>query len=126
MTPTHSDATSKDTKIMKNRMILRINKSRVYLIGVSIFLVAAMILILSGAQTPAHAQSGSGYSLAWWTVDSGGETGAQGGGYSLDSAVGQAEAAQFTSTGGGYSLQSGFWSGSAADYLTWYFPVALK
>jgi hypothetical protein len=126
MTPTHSDATSKDTKIMKNRMILRINKSRVYLIGVSIFLVAALILILSGVQTPAHAQEGSGYNLSWWTVDSGGETASQGGSYTLGSDTGQAEAAQFTSTGGGYSLQSGFWSGSAAKYRTWYFPVALK
>jgi hypothetical protein len=102
------------------------NISHLYFIGLLGFLLLASILILTDTQNPAYAQSGSGYSLTGWTVDSGGETGAQGGGYSLDSAAGQAEAAQFTSTGGGYSLQSGFWSGSAADYLTWYFPAVFQ
>lgn len=110
---------------MRKSLILRKPKNQVFFIGGTILLVLALILVLTGAQTPAHAQSGSGYNLAWWTVDSGGETGAEGGGYTLDSAAGQAEAAQFTSTGGGYTLQSGFWSGRAAKYRTWYYPLVL-
>jgi hypothetical protein len=113
---------------MKMQRLFFQNNRNAYrtVIWLSLLLALAMILALAGAQTPAHAQSGSGYNLAWWTVDSGGETASQGGGYTLDSAAGQAEAAQFTSTGGGYTLQSGFWSSSAADYLTWYFPLVLK
>ncbi len=113
---------------MKMQRLFHQNNQNAYraVIWLSLLLVLAVTLALTGAQTPAHAQSGSGYNLAWWTVDSGGETASHGGGYTLDSATGQAEAAQFTSSGGGYSLQSGFLSGSAAKYRTWYYPLVLS
>lgn len=107
-------------KMIKNK------KSHFYFIGLLGFLLLASILFMTDTKTPAYAQSVNGYELTWWTVDSGGETLTRGGSYTLDSAAGQAEAAQFTSTGVEYSLQSGFWSGRATDYLTWYFPVVLK
>jgi hypothetical protein len=113
---------------MKMQRLFPQNNRNAYraVIWLSLLLALAVTLALTGVQTPAHAQEGSGYNLAWWTVDSGGETASQGGSYTLGSDTGQAEAAQFTSTGGGYSLQSGFWSGSAAKYRTWYYPVVLK
>jgi len=48
-----------------------------------------------------------GYSLDWWTADSGGGT-SQAGGYSLSGTVGQAEPGALH--GGDYALAGGFWA----------------
>jgi hypothetical protein len=56
----------------------------------------------------AHAQSGSGYDLSWWTIDGGGITFAAGGTFNLGGTVGQPDASNAL-TGGPYSLRGGFW-----------------
>lgn len=54
-----------------------------------------------------------GLAIPWWTVDTGGGV-SQGGPYSLNGTVGQADAAILT--GGTYTLKGGYWGGSI-DYL---------
>ena len=67
----------------------------------------------------ALAQSGGGYDLSWSTIDSGGYTWSEGGGYSLGGTVGQPDAGVLS--GEGYTLAGGFWGGAAARYydLSW-------
>ncbi len=60
----------------------------------------------------AYAQTGGGYTLTWWTVDTGGQLAAVGsGGYTLHSTAGQPDADPSVSMGGAYVLLSGFWPG---------------
>ena len=56
----------------------------------------------------ANAQSGGGYDLTWWTIDSGGVTFATGGSFDLGGTVGQPDASNAL-TGGAFSLTGGFW-----------------
>jgi len=56
----------------------------------------------------AEAQSGGAYSLAWNTLDGGGQTFATGGVYRMGGTAGQPDAAR--NTGGVYVLQGGFWA----------------
>jgi hypothetical protein len=53
----------------------------------------------------------AGFSLPWWTVDSGGGT-SQGDSYSLSGSIGQADAGSLA--GGAYTLTGGFWSNAQA------------
>jgi len=66
-------------------------------------LAAAMLLA-----TATHAQSGGGYDLSWWTIDSGGVTFAAGGTFYLGGTIGQPDASNVL-TGGAFSLTGGFW-----------------
>lgn len=66
--------------------------------------------LLAGAAPPALAQAGAAYSLAWSSL-SGGQSGAAGGSYVLDSTRGQAGAG--TLAAGSYVLFGGFWGGSS-------------
>jgi hypothetical protein len=61
-----------------------------------------------------------GFSLPWWTIDSGGGS-SQGGAYSLRGTIGQADAGRLS--GGGYILEGGFWSGST-EYVS-YLPLII-
>ncbi len=71
-----------------------------------IFTVALALLVpVTGA-----ALAAGGYSLSWWTADSGGGT-SSGGGYTLSGTIGQADAGMLS--GGGYTLAGGFWPGGA-------------
>jgi uncharacterized repeat protein (TIGR01451 family) len=63
------------------------------------------IALLALAASPASAQ----YEISWWTVDSGGATGATGGTYTLSGTAGQPDAGG-AYAGGTYTLHSGFWS----------------
>ena len=79
-------------------------------------LVLALLLLMASvalrlAQDVALAQSG-GYDLSWFTVDGGGATFSQGGGYSLGGTAGQPDAGELA--GGSYTLNGGFWYGGAA------------
>lgn len=74
------------------------------------FLVLSLAAALLLAGT-VRAQTGGGYDLTWWTVDSGGGT-VSGGGYALMGTVGQADASAALS-GGGYTLMGGFWPGGS-------------
>lgn len=71
----------------------------------------------------ALAQSGSGYDLTWNTIEGGGATFSEGGGYSLGGTIGQADAGLLQ--GGGYTLSGGFWvSGIVRCGI--YLPLVLR
>jgi len=71
----------------------------------------------------ALAQTGGGYDLTWSTIDGGGYTWSEGGGYALGGTVGQPDAGVLS--GGDYTLVGGFWCGAAAQHRM-YLPVVLR
>ena len=72
------------------------------------FLISfALLLIMIGAL----AQSGGGFDLSWWTVDSGGGQCTEGD-YNLIGCIGQPDAGDMS--GGSFSLQGGFLAVPAA------------
>ena len=85
-----------------------------------VWLIPAALLFLPAL---ALAQSGGGYDLTWSTIDGGGYTFSEGGGYSLGGTVGQPDAGVLS--GGGYTLVGGFWGGAAARYGV-YLPLVLR
>jgi hypothetical protein len=97
------------------------NSSRLTFHG-SRWLLLVLLLLLTVA-TSVSAQSGGGYDLSWNTVDGGGTTWSEGGGYSLGGTVGQPDAGVLS--GGGYTLAGGFWGGAAARYGV-YLPLVLR
>ncbi len=90
-------------------------------------LLVALVLCLT-ASLPAASQSGGGYDLTWFTVDGGGAMLNQGGSFSLDGTIGQADAGPLG--GDGYTLDGGFWgSGSVAaapEPHRVYLPIILR
>ncbi len=83
-------------------------------------LIALTLLVLLVAQV--LAQTGGGYDLTWSTVDGGGYTWSEGGGYALGGTVGQPDAGALI--GGGYTLSGGFWGGMAQYRV--YLPLVLR
>ena len=73
-----------------------------------------LVVLLSLLASVALAQTGGGYDLTWSTIDGGGATWSEGGGYALGGTVGQPDAGVLS--GGGYTLAGGFWAGGAARY----------
>lgn len=63
------------------------------------------------------------YAIDWWTVDSGGGT-SNGGVYSLNGTIGQAEPG--AQQGGNYSLAGGFWAGLQAALERLFLPFVIK
>ncbi len=90
-----------------------------------VWLPALLVLFMLGAAA-AYAQTGGGYDLTWWTVDTGGEQAAGGSaGYTSRSTAGQPDADPAASSGGGYTLLSGFWpSVKGINHL--FLPIVLK
>jgi hypothetical protein len=88
--------------------------------AILVLLVLTPLLLLASV---ARAQSGSGYDLTWSTIDGGGTTWSEGGGYSLGGTIGQPDAGVLS--GGGYTLAGGFWGGAAARYGI-YLPLVLR
>ena len=82
-----------------------------------------LVALLSLLASVALAQSGGGYDLTWSTVDGGGYTWSEGGGYSLGGTVGQPDAGVLS--GGDYTLAGGFWGGAVAHYSI-YLPLVLR
>jgi len=82
-----------------------------------------LVVLLSLLASVALAQTGGGYDLTWSTVDGGGYTWSEGGGYALGGTVGQPDAGVLS--GGGYTLAGGFWAGGAARYGV-YLPLVLR
>jgi hypothetical protein len=82
-------------------------------------LTCASMLALTMAATAA---TQAGYSIDWWTADSGGGV-SSGGGYRLTGTIGQPDAAHLSA--GGYSLSGGYW-GSAATAMHRIFLPVLK
>ena len=72
-----------------------------YILG-ALLLIALTLPVLA-----ARAQGGPNYTLFWWTVDDGGTTSGEGGGYTSQGTIGQPDAAAWA--GGGYTLSGGFW-----------------
>jgi len=85
----------------------------------TVLLTLVIFLLLTGV---ALAQTGGGYDLSWSTIDGGGTTWSEGGGYSLGGTVGQPDAGVLS--GGGYTLAGGFWAG-AAGYRV-FLPLVLR
>jgi hypothetical protein len=95
---------------------------------ITFFSTLAVLLLLVPA---ASAQSGgtastaldTDYTLSWWTVDGGGITFAEGGGYALGSTAGQPDAGVLE--GSGYTLGGGFWNG-AVTMIRVYLPLVVR
>jgi len=83
-----------------------------------------LAVLLSLPASVALAQSGGGYDLTWNTIDGGGYTFSEGGGYSLGGTVGQPDAGALSS--GGYNLSGGFWPGGTAARYGVYLPLVLR
>jgi len=97
------------------------NGSQVKLkIALFAILVITILMILSAGTV--SAQSGGGYDLTWWTVDSGGVA-LSGGSYTLAGSAGQPDSSM-APTGGAYQLTGGFWSDAAAYKV--YLPSILR
>ena len=88
-----------------------------------IFLALIVLMLLVGVSI-SHAQSGGGYDLSWYTIDSGGATLSTGGTYSLGGTIGQPDAGSML--GGSYTLTGGFWSGTPAVVHSVFLPITLK
>ena len=88
------------------------NGSRIPFHGLR-WLLLVLLLLLAFA-TGVLAQTGGGYDLTWSTIDGGGYTWSEGGGYSLGGTVGQPDAGALP--GGGYTLAGGFWGGGLIPY----------
>jgi hypothetical protein len=85
------------------------------------FLVVATLLLLVSSASAATLDGD--YDLSWWTVDGGGTTNSQGGGYALSGTIGQPDAGVLT--GNGYTLAGGFWGGTSVEYRI-YLPLVLR
>ena len=98
------------------------NRSRFTFHVSRLLLLAALLSLLASV---ARAQSGGGYDLTWSTIDGGGATWSEGGGYALGGTIGQPDAGVLS--GGGYTLAGGFWGGggAAAQYRI-YLPLVLR
>jgi len=87
------------------------------------FLSILLLVIVGALLGVVSASALAGYTLDWWTVDSGGDT-SSGGSYSLGGTIGQPDAG--TSSGGSYSLSGGFWGGGAAQVYNLSLPLILR
>ncbi len=93
----------------------------------TIFLTISLLLALASlwSTVTAVAEPRDGYAVAWWTVDSGGESASSGGSYTLASTIGQPDAGP-TLTGGTYTLAGGFWGAGAAAGHRIYLPLVVR
>lgn len=85
------------------------------------WLVPIVVALLVGSS--ASAQTGGGYDLSWFTIDTGGVTEIDGAPYALAGTLGQPDAA--TASGGPYQLTAGFWHTAAISHNV-YLPLALR
>lgn len=86
------------------------------------FLIATLLLLLL---VPAAVLAAQGYSIDWWTADSGGGL-SQGSDYTLQGSIGQPDTA--LSQGGQFALAGGFWAGcpSQPELLQIYLPMTVR
>jgi hypothetical protein len=69
----------------------------------------------------------SSYTLDWWTVDGGGQSGPAASGYTLEGTIGQPDAAPWQ--GGEYTLSGGFWlptAGPVPETYWVYLPLVTR
>lgn len=76
-------------------------------------LVSASVM---AEETAERRESGSGYSIDWYTIDAGGEliSNDPASGYEIGGTIAQPDAGRLLS-GSGYELQGGFWSVAYGD-----------
>jgi hypothetical protein len=96
-------------------------KRYVILIGLLILVAAAATSVR--AQTDPPQAPLAGYELTWSTIDGGGGS-SNGGGYTLDGSIGQADAGNLS--GGAYTLGGGFWGGVPSLNYRVYLPLVLR
>jgi uncharacterized membrane protein len=92
---------------------------------IDIAITSLLVILLLAAAGIAYARL-AGYSLPWWTVDSGGGT-SGGGNYNLSGTIGQPDAGALS--GGNYQLEGGFWGGALSggkSYQPVYLPMVRK
>jgi hypothetical protein len=89
-----------------------------------LLLAGLLALLLLAAASVATARL-AGYSLPWWTVDSGGGDSSNGN-FMLSGTIGQPDAQ--TLSGGNFRLEGGFWGGMgpAALVQRLYLPLTAK
>ena len=87
--------------------------------------IVALVLTLSLINAPASAapRTTPGYTIDWYTIDSGGAMNLQGGSYTLSGTIGQPDAG--TLSGGNYQLNSGFW-GVVDSLRQLFLPLILR
>jgi len=83
-----------------------------------------VVIALIGITITGWAQTGAGYDLSWWTIDSGGSLNNTGGAYSLSASIGQPDASVASSSG--YTLLGGFWGGVGSVSIKNYLPVVIR
>mgnify|MGYP001081939071 CR=1 FL=1 len=82
-------------------------------------------LTLPAGRLSADVAAGPVYTLDWWTVDGGGQTGGDGSGYDLQGTAGQPDAALWK--GGHYTLAGGFWcAGEAVRQYKIHLPLIMR
>lgn len=100
-----------------NAQIFRTHKLRFFCSLLAFLLLLTFFAIFSAQSQPAKAEAlsaeplaGTGYEITWWTVEGGGLTWSQNGGYSLGGTIGQPDAGVLQ--GNSYTLRGGFWAGT--------------
>jgi hypothetical protein len=101
----------------------------VRLVKVALGLLVAF-LVISGVSAPANLtaaalEDSTGYTIAWWTVDSGGASASEdtSSTYVLGGSIGQPDTAVWA--GSGYVLAGGFWGGDVVEHEI-YLPLVLR
>lgn len=82
---------------------------------------ALMAVVVLFAASSVLAQSGGGFDLSWFTVDSGGGE-SSGGGFTVNGTIGQPDAGQVS--GGDFTVSGGFWDASTSPTPTVQFGAA--
>ena len=93
-------------------------------------LIAALAIVAWPALLRADSSPGaatSSYTLDWWTVDGGGQSGLAASGYTLEGTIGQPDAALWQ--GDTYTLSGGFWlptAGPVPETYSVYLPLVMR
>ncbi len=88
----------------------------------AIVFLFALVCCLLLPSVPLAGTSPEGYTIDWQVIAGGGGLAASGGGYTLDSTVGQTAIGW---SAGSHQLGSGFWYGTGMEYMV-YLPLTLK
>lgn len=92
-----------------------------------LLVVGLVVWLRPASRLHADAAPGADYTLDWWTVDGGGQTGPAGSGYTLEGTAGQPDAALWE--GGRYALSGGFWvldAGTGSEPTWVYLPLVVR
>ena len=92
-------------------------------IGMLLGLLTGLLIMFGAA--PLRAQVSADYDLTWNTSDNGGGLCSLGGRYQVSATIGQADAAE-PSSSGDYTLNSGWWNINAPTCSAIYLPVVLR